>query len=145
MNIIYMLNIFLISNLAAVAGLANDFRYDEKTGKCVNSRGETGRNSISLQRAAETKDGECGDFRGQGAVSGHPFCERSDATSMFNLRGADLTGFALSFCHAHADLSGAILTGIKAGYSSLTGRGDAFTIGFDGKPVAPPYEIRYRQ
>lgn len=91
------------------------FAFDESSGRCLDPRGLEGLNRITAAQLAAGKDGECGDFKGNGEL----FYKK---LSGLNLRGADFTGakwYMTSF--TDSDLTGAKLDASYGGQFDLRG------------------------
>ena len=124
--------VVIVSFLAVILSLtafadpstaANLYKYNPRTGKCVNKAGAQGLNKVNIQELLNTGGGECADLRGAYISAG-----RLLLTS-FNLKGADLTNMKLAFSRfTTAQLMGTIIKNVTLdGYSDIDGKTDKFT------------------
>jgi hypothetical protein len=109
------------------------FRYDEASGKCLDSEGREGYNRSSREDLKATRDAECADFRrasnltylflNQAKLRGANFAgipwylgEISDS----DLTGADLSGTTGEMVYRGSRLRGANLSRADLSYADLT-------------------------
>jgi hypothetical protein len=134
----------------SVRAATSAFHYDPATGTCKNTEGAPGLNpadpaALFVNKNEETNtytggDAECVDFTGfnfQDHIGlGYPML------AQWNFRGAKFETARFFFANvSESDFSGADLRGLKYGYATLSGVGDAFTQG-DSCPVGEGYVIQ---
>jgi hypothetical protein len=127
------------------------FKYQPKTGQCLDSKGQPGFNSVAdtdLMRAADeitvngdgslymilfkNRNGECADLRNIDFDSHlrRPEYKVNYMTfANWNLKGARLNGATIAWSNGDLSLQGADVTGIKGGYVIIDATFDRFTKG----------------
>ena len=109
------------------------YRYQARTGKCLNCRGEEGLNEYDESYIESTKDAECFDLRGRELILLHsevdePWSFGNNTLDGYNFRGANLDTATLFFNNIHhADFRGANLFRLRYGYAFIDGSIDQFT------------------
>ena len=109
------------------------FRYQTRTGKCINCRGEEGLNEYDEAYIESTKDAECFNLRGRELILLHSKINTSwslayDTLDGYNFRGAEMDTATLFFNKIlNADFRGANLSKLVYGYAVVEGTTDQFT------------------
>jgi len=110
------------------------YKYNAKSGKCLNEKGKKGLNPLNLKVVQQTKNCECMDLGTIDLVELLP--DITDANKFgynklkdFNFRGANLSKAKLHFNDIeNADFSGAIVAGFSYGYAHINGKIDKYTV-----------------
>jgi len=113
------------------SNMESPFKYDQKSGTCLNANEEVGLNYKPVEFIRETKDGECAELSWGMIDEGVPYAiELRD----WNLAGAKLDQAALNADEqgavvklVNASLEGADLTGLDVTDASITGSIDHHT------------------
>lgn len=118
----------------AGASKSEAFHYDAASGKCVNSSGQTGMNTMDIKRIRQDKNCECVKMGEIELVDLLPNIDENNRFAYnellsFNFRGADLSQASLHFNHIiDADFSGANMKDFSFGYANISGKMDKYTV-----------------